>query len=268
MVIDKGLAPGAFADLLRVAAPYVQLWKLGFGTAVLYPPELVARKVSQARLVGVEVYPGGTCLELARVAGQTSRMLRRFADLGFRWVEISDGTFDMTPRERRALIRQSVELGFEVVSEVGSKDERRTFEPGRAVEQAAADLAAGARYVIVEARDSGRGVGIFDDSGQLKAELLEQLEHGLEAVLPGGQALGSVIWEAPLTEQQRWLLLRFGPAVGLGNVQVGDVLTLAAMRLGLRSDTLRAWSAAPGRQTDPAGRPQVACSVDGPSGSR
>ncbi|MEW6229980.1 MAG: phosphosulfolactate synthase, partial [Bacillota bacterium] len=45
------------------------------------------------------------------------------------------------------------------------------------------------------------------------------------------------IIEAPMASQQRDLLLRFGPFVNLGNIQPHDVVSLEAMRRGLRSDT-------------------------------
>jgi len=59
---------------------------------------------------------------------------------------------------------------------------------------------------------------------------------------------GRILWEAPLGPQQRYLVLRFGANVSLGNVAPEDILALEALRCGLRGDTLkRAWLADPGR---------------------
>lgn len=238
MVIDKGVPPGYFTDLLSVAAPYVQLWKLGFGSALLYDARQVAARVREGRQAGVEVYPGGTLLEMARELGDVDAALEELWGLGFRWVEVSDGTFPLPPARRAALIRQALDRGFSVVTEVGSKDPGRPFVAGEAAEQVEADLDSGASFVIIEARDSGRGVGVFDGEGRLRRQRWEALFGRLSRP-------ERVVWEAPQPEQQRELLLLLGPWVNLGNVQVHDILTLAAMRWGLRADTLRVWAGAP-----------------------
>ena len=51
--------------------------------------------------------------------------------------------------------------------------------------------------------------------------------------------LGRLIWEAPLKNQQEYLILRFGPDVGLGNIQPREVLATEALRAGLRFETLQ-----------------------------
>ena len=48
-----------------------------------------------------------------------------------------------------------------------------------------------------------------------------------------------IVWEAPLKEQQQELILRFGPDVNLGNIPPQEILSLEALRVGLRGDTLR-----------------------------
>ncbi|MBE3598617.1 MAG: phosphosulfolactate synthase [Limnochordaceae bacterium] len=237
MVIDKGVPPAYFLDLLEMAAPHVQLWKLAFASALLYRPDAVLAKVEAGRAMGVEVYAGGTLLELSRVLGDPEEVLVHLKRLGFAWVEVSNGTFDLGADERLALIASAREQGFRVLTEVGSKDPGRPFRPEDAAEQVELDLDAGAEWVIIEARDSGRGVGIFDEEGRLRVAEWQRLAQLLSRP-------SRVIWEAPRVEQQRELLLRLGPDAGLGNVQVGDVLTLAAMRWGLRADTLRPWAAA------------------------
>ena len=104
-----------------------------------------------------------------------------------------------------------------------------------------ADLEGGASIVIMEAREAGKGVGIYDASGLPK-------EAEIEAFLAGVRDPDRILWEAPLGPQQRYLVLRFGPNVNLGNIAPEDVLALEALRCGLRGDTLkRAWLAGRGR---------------------
>ena len=46
-------------------------------------------------------------------------------------------------------------------------------------------------------------------------------------------------WEAPIKNQQQFLIQRFGINVSLGNVPPEDILALEALRNGLRGDTLK-----------------------------
>lgn len=245
MVIDKGLGLGAIRDLTAVAAGYIDFIKLGFGTSLLYPAPVLVEKIRVLREAGVQVYPGGTLLEVAVYQGAAAEFLVAAARLGFSYVEVSDGTIDLPPAVRRDLIRRARDMGFGVLAEIGKKDSGRALVPEEVWEQAAADRAAGAELVIVEGRDSGRGVGIYDAGGQIREPLLEAIAAGFEGA-------DGVMWEAPQTHQQQALLLRFGPEVNLGNVQPADALALEAMRRGLRGDTLRRCLAGVGEPGVPA----------------
>ena len=49
----------------------------------------------------------------------------------------------------------------------------------------------------------------------------------------------TLIWDAPIKNQQQYLILRFGTNVSLGNIPPDDILALEALRNGLRGDTLK-----------------------------
>jgi phosphosulfolactate synthase len=49
-----------------------------------------------------------------------------------------------------------------------------------------------------------------------------------------------VLFEAPQRAQQAWLIRRYGPNVNIGNVWPAAALSVEALRLGLRSDTVGA----------------------------
>ena len=86
--------------------------------------------------------------------------------------------------------------------------------------------------MIIEGRDSGKGVGIYNDQGTVNDQLLQDLVQGV-------QDHSRIIIEAPQTSQHNYLLIHLGPNVNLGNVQPHDVLTLESTRVGLRGDTLK-----------------------------
>lgn len=232
MVIDKGLGEGATAELLELAGEYIDILKLTFGTSAFYPSDLLKRKNAVCQDHRVHTMPGGTFFEIALVQGNLVPFLNRARELGFSSIEVSDGTVELDRKDRRAAIEAARDYGFRVISEVGKKDPADQIPFGRMLEQIAEDLEAGAEYVIVEGRESGKGVGIYAGDGKVR-------EAELEGLLEGIADPGRVIWEAPLKEQQHLLIRRLGVNVNLGNVPPADVLALEALRVGLRGDTLR-----------------------------
>ena len=52
-----------------------------------------------------------------------------------------------------------------------------------------------------------------------------------------GPLVNRLIWEAPLKNQQTYLIQQFGPNVNLGNIPTGEALALEALRAGLRFET-------------------------------
>jgi len=232
MVIDKGLGIEATKDLLELAADYIDFIKIAFGSAALYPTNLMIEKIELVKSYGIQIYPGGTLFEIAAYQGRLPQFYKRAAELGFTYVEVSEGTIDLTPQLRERYIKQSLDQGFGVLSEIGKKDGSIHLDPHAAIVQIEADLANGAEKVIIEGRDSGKGVGIYDEDGKVRGELLSVLINGVADI-------SRIIIEAPQTSQHNYLLTKIGPNVNLGNVQPQDVLTLESTRRGLRGDTLR-----------------------------
>lgn len=235
MVIDKGLGPYETQDLLSMCAKYIDYVKLAFGTSALYEPHALQEKIGLIRRYGVDIYPGGTLLELAVVQGSAVRFIERAAALGFTGIEVSEGTIELTPAIRKRLIREATLRGLQVISEVGKKDRSSPLNADDVVRTVEEDLANGSEVVIIEGRDSGVGVGVYDDDGKPKERLID-------AILAGVSTPERLMWEAPQTGQQQYWLNRFGADVNLGNIQPPDVITLEATRRRLRGDTLRVYA--------------------------
>jgi len=233
MIIDKGLGLTDFKELLEVAAPYIDFIKLGFGTSVFYPAAILREKIRLARAARVDIFPGGTFFEVAVLQGRLNLYLQTASELGYTFIEISDGTIDLSRTVRLAAIRQARAAGFGVITEAGKKDPRDAVSEALILDQIACDRQAGADYVIVEGRESGQGVVIYDGRGALKEDVLGNMLAGIEEQ-------ERIIWEAPQKQQQQSLIMHLGTNVNLGNVQPGDILALEALRVGLRGDTLRA----------------------------
>lgn len=230
MVIDKGLGLGGLKDLLMTAGDYIDFIKLGFGTPALYSGTLLEEKISLTKSFGVDIYPGGTFLEIAVLQNKLLEYIRTAGRIGFTAIEVSDGTIEMSPEVRASAISEARNLGLKVLTEVGKKIPGNKVSVAGYIEQIKQDLAQGACQVIVEGRESGKNAGIYDSEGKFIQNEMEEL---LEAV-----DCSRLLWEAPLKNQQQELILSFGPNVNLGNIPPPEVLALKALRVGLRGDTL------------------------------
>jgi phosphosulfolactate synthase len=232
MVIDTGLGRMETADVLDLAAPHIDHWKFAFGTSALMSLPLLRQKLELLAEHDVLTYPGGTLLEAAIVQQHCRVYMRRARELGFRAVEISDGTISLPPDRRKRVIACACDAGLVAITEVGKKDPAQQPDAATLAEQALKDIEWGAAWVIVEARESGCGIGIYDDSGALRGDFLEEVTRRV------GPAIDRLIWEAPRKDQQAALVGRFGANVNLGNIATRETLALEALRSGLRYETL------------------------------
>jgi phosphosulfolactate synthase len=224
-VIDKGLGPRAWEDVLETCGDYISIVKLGWGTAYVTPN--LERKLEI--LKGKPVVIGGTFLEAVIVQDKVDDYKAWVARLGLEHVEISDGVIDL-PRERKLELIADFARDFVVLSEVGSKDAEVNIAPYLWVEWIKEELDAGAWKVITEGREGGTA-GIYRPTGEMRTGLIDEIAHEVDV-----QAL---IFEAPTKESQAWFVKQFGPNVNLGNIPPDEVIPLETLRLGLRGDTLK-----------------------------
>ncbi len=233
MVIDSGLGLTASRDVLSVAGRWIDHWKLSFGTSALMDEDVLAEKLALIKGAGILVFPGGTLFESAVLHDHGEDYFDKAAELGFTAVEISEGTLDLPLDQRLSFIRAAARTGLTVISEVGKKDPLGQPTPRELAEQAVRDLAEGARWVVVEGRESGRAVGVFNNYGGVDLRSVETIAHHAE------EALDRLVWEAPIKSQQVTFIQRFGPNVNLGNIHPNRVLATEALRTGLRFETLQ-----------------------------
>lgn len=225
--MDRGLSLVEVDGLMEVAGSAVDIVKLGFGTAAA--TENLGPKLERYREHGVPVVLGGTLTEIAILQDRVDAYVGWVRDLGLDLIEVSDGSIELDPEEKCALISRLAAEGFTVMSEVGSKDNEKIMAPYRWVEQIQAELAAGAWKVICEGRETGTA-GIARPDGELRQGLIDEIAHAVDPA--------QVVFEAPQKDQQVLLIRKFGPDVNLGNIPPAEVLPLETMRLGLRNDTL------------------------------
>jgi phosphosulfolactate synthase len=224
-VLDKGLGPRAWEDVLETSGDYIDIVKLGWGTS--YVTKNLRAKLDVLREKPVVI--GGTFFEAVVAKDKLGDYKRWLNGLGLTHVEISDGTVEI-PRERKLELIEDFARDFTVLSEVGSKDADVVFAPYEWVQWIKEELEAGAWKVITESRESGTA-GIFRPSGEMRTGLVDEIAHEID--------FHDLLWEAPTKGSQAWFIRHFGPEVNLGNIPPDEVIPLETLRLGLRGDTLK-----------------------------
>jgi phosphosulfolactate synthase len=224
-VLDKGVDTATLDALLAQTGHLIDVLKIGWGIAYVDPT--VKERVARCEAADVTVCLGGTLLEVCAAQGRVDDLRRWALDIGIHAVEVSNGLEALTRAEKTGLVR-TLSTDFTVLAETGAKDGHALVVTRTWLDEMAADLDAGAAWVIAEGRESGT-VGLYLEDGSVREELAE----AIAAEVP----LDRVIFEAPQKPQQTWFVRRFGAGVNLGNVALDDVLPAETLRLGLRADT-------------------------------
>lgn len=225
MVMDKGMGLDGTRDFLSVAAPFVDIVKLGFGTS--FVTNNLREKIDIYHSHNIPVYFGGTLFEAFLVRDQVDEYIEVAKSYGIGYVEISDGSITIPHAEKCGYIEKFAKH-FTVLSEVGSKDEKHIIAPYRWIELMKAELEAGSSYVIAEAREAGN-VGIYRGSGEVREGLVQEILTQIP--------YEKIIWEAPQKAQQVYFLELLGANVNLGNIPPAEIIPLESTRVGLRGDT-------------------------------
>jgi phosphosulfolactate synthase len=161
------------------------------------------------------------------VRGEFEAYKRFISESGLEHVEVSDGTIRMEHEEKLKCIKE-LARDFQVLSEIGSKVQGVELSNQVWVSQMKTELQTGSWKVIAEARESGT-VGIYDSEGKANRELIDSIMKEI--------SVNDVLWEAPNKEQQSMFIKMLGANVNLGNIAPNEVVSLEALRCGMRGET-------------------------------
>ena len=215
--------------MLAVAGSHIDRVRLGWGSA-LVTDDLEAKLAIYAR-GGVPAMLGGTLTELAWAHGRVAALSDWLERLGIDAIEVSSGTVAI-PQDEKARLVEQLAGRFVVYAEVGEKAATSIMAPYVWVAEIGRMLDAGAALVICEGRAGGTA-GLHRSTTETRTGLVEEIAHVFDPA--------RLVFEAPRDDQQAWFVTRFGSDVNLGNIPPASVISLASLRLGLRSDTLEAF---------------------------
>jgi len=226
---DPGYDPGTLESHLEQSGHLMAILKVSMACWLVASEDATRRKVAAAKKYRVPTVTGGGPFEIAVAQGRLADYLDLCADIGFTRIEGGEGFTNM-PLSAREVLAMARERGLEVQFELGKKH-TGAFSSDTAshlIAQGHRWLDAGARELVVEARESAKGVGLFDDAGSFNGALADRFatEFGFDAVT----------FEAPNKPSQFALLDHFGPRVRLCNVRLEELLRVEIYRRGLHSD--------------------------------
>ena len=232
MVLDKGLGLEVAESLMNISGEYVDYLKFGWGTSIVHNQDIIKAKVKMYKSHNITPYTGGTLFELAYMNDKLDEFFIEAKNLGFEAIEISDGSTNISHAEKIKCIKLAKNEGFEVLSEVGKKDPSldKELTLDERIQYMQDELDAGSSLVIVEAREGGKNIGIFDKSGNAKESEIDYILDNFDG--------NKILWEAPNKDQQVFFILKLGNTVNLGNISSDDITSLETLRQGLRGDTL------------------------------
>ena len=225
MVMDKGLSVREAEDLVYSSSDYIDIIKLGFGTAII--SKNIKKKIQLYQKNNIKVHVGGTLFEAFIIRNMFDDYIKFVEELNLNTIEVSDGSIDLNHKMKCEYI-SDLSKKFTVFSEVGYKKSNRILAPSKWIKLMKQELDAGSWKVIAEARESGT-VGVFRKDGEIRSDLIEEIL----SKIPNEK----ILWEAPKKDQQVWFIKLMGANVNLGNIDPKSVIPLECLRLGLRGDT-------------------------------
>jgi phosphosulfolactate synthase len=233
-LIDNGVPTKYFIDVIESDAHLIDIVKFGWCTGIVTKDLEV--KIECLIKHNVDYYFGGTLFEKALSQNKLDEFYQFLKYYNCKIMEVSDGTLKISSQEKARHITD-FSKEFYVLSEVGKKDivEADNMPISQWIDEIHRDLAAGAKKVILESRESGKS-GICDAQGNLRTDLVSSITKSRFRA-------SDAIWEAPNKMLQSSLISSIGPNVNLANIAFGDVIGLETLRLGIRSDTFHLYDA-------------------------
>src|SRR5215475_12592538 len=182
---DSGYDPVTLDSHLEQSAHLMSILKVSMACWLVAKEDATRRKVESAAKHTVPTVTGGGPFEIAVAQNCLPAYLDLCADIGFTRIECGEGFTDM-PLSAREVIGMAERRGLEVQFELGKKHggafSSDTTE--QLIGQGRRWLDAGARELVVEARESAKGVGLFDETGTFNGALADRFanEFGLDTV--------------------------------------------------------------------------------------
>lgn len=229
---DPGYDPLTLISHLEQSAHLISVLKVSMACWQVAAETATRKKIDAARRLGLKVCTGGGPFEVAATFGKLTEFMDLCAGMRFTRIEAGEG-FTETRLDPQHIVKMAAERGLEVQFEVGKKHDGSFTADivGDLIDQGKRWLDAGAKEIVVEARENAENVGVFGDKGTFNAKAADRFAEAF--------GLDVAIYEAPNKPSQFALLNHFGPEVQLSNIRIEELLRVEIYRRGLHSDAFQ-----------------------------
>jgi phosphosulfolactate synthase len=226
---DPGYDPRTVVSHLEQSGHLMASLKISMACWLIADESASRSKIEAARGQGVPVVTGGGPFEIAVCMGRLDEYLELCAGMGVDRIEAGQGFTDM-PLPAAEVVRRARRFSLGVQFELGKKHggEFAGDTVAELIDQGRQWLDAGAGHLVIEARESAAGVGLFDAQGALDRAAADRFVEAF--------GLDVVVFEAPNKASQFAFLRHLGPTVQVSNVRLEELLRVEIYRRGLHSD--------------------------------
>jgi phosphosulfolactate synthase len=229
---DPGYDPATLESHLDQSCHLMSILKISMACWMVAQEHSTRRKLMVAKKYRVPTVTGGGPFEIAVAQGRLPEYLDLCADIGVTRIECGEGFTDLH-EEPRTIVRMANERQLDVQFELGKKHGGAFTEDvvAQLIAQGRRWLDAGAIQLVLEARESARGVGLFDEQGNFNKSFADRFAEAF--------GLKTLMYEAPNKPSQFALLDHFGHDVHLCNVRMEELLRVEIYRRGIHSDAFQ-----------------------------
>ena len=244
-VFDPGYDAETLENHLEQSAHLISNPKISMACWLIANEAVAWRKVAVATRYRLTTTTGGGPFEIAVAQRQLNAYLDLCANLGVSRVECGEGFTEMrmpAPKVVNAARERNLEVQFELGKKhdgaFGASTVDALIDQGRRWQDA------GAVELIIEARESARGVGPLDSQGSLHCAFADRIIKHF--------GFHDLTFEAPDKRSQLALLDHFGAAVRRSNVRLEELLRVEIYRRELHSDAFGKPNLKPQKPAHPA----------------
>jgi phosphosulfolactate synthase len=224
-IIDK--FQGFDRENFEIISPFVDIVKIYGAYPLLISDNHLVKRISFYHDNNVLVSTGSTLTEYALRENVFNKFIEESKIAGFDIIEISENNIHLPFDEKKKITKIIESRDLRHQWKIGRKDPRRQLTVDETVKRANEALEINQREKIILEANLGYSVGVYDEKGDVKWNLLSAITSKIPP--------NNIIFEAPLEIQQAVLIAEFGQRVNLGEIKLENVASIESQRRGFLS---------------------------------
>lgn len=224
-IIDK--FQGFDRENFEIIAPFIDMVKIYGAYPLLISEDHLIKRIDFYHDNNVLVSTGSTLTEYALRENVFKKFVEESKIAGFDIIEVSENNIHLSFDERKKITKIIESHDLRHQWKIGRKDPRRQLTVDETIKRANEALEANQREKIILEANLGYSVGLYDEKGDIKWNLLSAITSKIPP--------NNIIFEAPLEIQQAILIAEFGQRVNMGEVKLENVASIESQRRGFLS---------------------------------